>query len=157
MISPYWDKIQTIIIRFNQLDLPITKEDAMDVQHYQPADQPDTQKNFQYSQAVRAGNLLFVSGQPGWDADIKIPESYEDECRQVFENIRSVLAEAGCKLENIVDVVSLHAADAEFDVFWRIRNEYFSEPWPAWTMIANAGLGLPDMRLEVKVTAVIPA
>ncbi|MFC1823854.1 Rid family hydrolase [Thermodesulfobacteriota bacterium] len=129
----------------------------MDVQHYQPAGQPDTSKNFQYSQAVRAGNLLFVAGQPGWDANMKIPESYEDECRQVFENIRSVLAEAGCGLADIVEGMSLHAADADMGIFWRIRNEYLSEPWPAWTMIANAGLGLPGMHHEVKVTAAIPA
>jgi enamine deaminase RidA (YjgF/YER057c/UK114 family) len=108
----------------------------MDVEHYQPAGQPDTRKALQYSQAVRAGGIVFVSGQPGWDANMKIPESYEDECRQVFENIRSVLAEAGCGLADVVEGIS--------------------EPWPAWTMIANAGLGLPGMHVEVKVTAAVP-
>jgi enamine deaminase RidA (YjgF/YER057c/UK114 family) len=128
----------------------------MDVEHYQPAGQPDTRKALQYSQAVRAGGIVFVSGQPGWDANMKIPESYEDECRQVFENIRSVLAEAGCGLADVVEGTSLHAPDADFGVFWRVRNEYLSEPWPAWTMIANAGLGLPGMHVEVKVTAAVP-
>jgi 2-iminobutanoate/2-iminopropanoate deaminase len=127
----------------------------MHIQHYQPAGQPDTWSR-QFSQAVSAGGLVFVSGQPGWDTNMNIRESYEDECRQVFENIRSVLAEAGCELADIVEGTSLHTPDADIGTFWRIRNEYLSEPWPAWTMIANVGLGLPDMHLEVKVTAAVP-
>ena len=127
----------------------------MDVEHYRPAGQPDTWSR-QFSQAVRAGGLVFVSGQPGWDANMEIRDSYEDECRQVFENIGAVLAEAGCELADIVEGTSLHTPGADIATFWQIRNEYLSEPWPAWTMIANIGLGLANMRLEVKVTAAVP-
>jgi enamine deaminase RidA (YjgF/YER057c/UK114 family) len=128
----------------------------MKVERYQPEGLLDTAARMQYAQAVRAGNLLFVSGQAGWDANMGIPADYEEECRAVFENIKAVLAAAGCDFSNVVEAVSLHTPETDIGTFWRVRNEYFNEPWPAWTLIGDIGLALPAMHVEVKVTAAIP-
>jgi enamine deaminase RidA (YjgF/YER057c/UK114 family) len=129
----------------------------MKVERLQPAGVLDTLTRLQYAQAVRAGQLLFVSGQAGWDSEMQVPDSYEAECQLVFTNLRTVLAEAGCSFADVVDAVSLHTPGSDIASFWRIRNEHFAEPWPAWTLIGDAGLALPTMHVEVKVTAVIPS
>ena len=59
-------------------------------------------------------------------------------------------------LADVVDAVSLHTPGTDTGTFWKVRNEYFKEPWPAWTLIGDIGLALPAMHVEVKVTAVIP-
>jgi enamine deaminase RidA (YjgF/YER057c/UK114 family) len=128
----------------------------MDVERYQPEGLLDTATRLQYAQAVRAGNLLFVSGQAGWDANMAVPPDYEDECRAVFENLKAVLTSAGCGFADVVEAVSLHTPGADIGTFWKVRNEYLKEPWPAWTMIGDIGLALPALHVEVKVTAVIP-
>ena len=128
----------------------------MTVERLQPKGLPDSEKIYQYAQAVRAGNLLFVSGQTGWNAEMKTPESYEDEIRQLFENLKLVLAEAGCGFEDVVDVTSYHTPGADIGSFWRVRNEYFTAPYPAWTLIQDIALVSPDLHAEVKVNAVIP-
>jgi enamine deaminase RidA (YjgF/YER057c/UK114 family) len=128
----------------------------MDVERYQPEGALDTVARLQYAQAVRAGNLLFVSGQAGWDANMGVPSDYEEECRVVFENLKLVLASAGCSLADVIEAVSLHTPGTDIGTFWRVRNEYLKEPWPAWTMIGDIGLALPTMHVEVKVTAAIP-
>ncbi len=126
-------------------------------EHYRPAGTLDTVATFQYSQAVRAGGLLFVAGQPGWNERLEVPEDYQAECRAAFENLRVVLAAAGCGFDDIVDATSLHAPGTDLAVFWGVRNDYLAPPWPAWTTIGDIGLALPGMRVEIKVTAVVPS
>lgn len=127
----------------------------MDVVRIQPPGVFDSSKLLQYSQAVRAGRIVFLSGQPGWNAKMEVPADFEDECRAAFENLRAVLAAAGCSFADVVDVTSLHAG-GDLATFWKIRNEHFAEPWPAWTVIDGIRLALPAMRVEIKATAVVP-
>jgi enamine deaminase RidA (YjgF/YER057c/UK114 family) len=129
----------------------------MDVERLRPKNVIDTVGTMQYAQAVRAGNLLFVSGQTGWGADMSVPSDYEEECRAAFRNLEAVLAEAGCGFADVVDVTSFHTPDTDTATFWRVRNEFFADPWPAWTLIRDIGLALPTLHVEIKVTAVIPS
>jgi enamine deaminase RidA (YjgF/YER057c/UK114 family) len=128
----------------------------MDVAHIRPSGTLDSAKALQYSQAVRAGKIVFLSGQAGWNEKMEVPASFEDECRAAFENLRIVLAAAGCRFADVVEVTSLHTAGTDINVFWKIRNEYFAEPWPAWTLINGIQLALPAMHVEIKATAVVP-
>lgn len=128
----------------------------MHVERIRPAGVLDSEARMQYAQAVRAGDLLFVSGQAGWDERLGVPASFEDECRAVFRNLRAVLAAAGCGFADVVEATSLHTAGADLGTFWRVRNEHFAAPWPAWTVIGGIALALPTMHVEVKVTAVVP-
>jgi enamine deaminase RidA (YjgF/YER057c/UK114 family) len=130
---------------------------AMRIEHLRPSGTLDTVTTFQYSQAVRVGDLLLVAGQAGWNERLEIPADYADECRAVFDNLATVLRAAGCDFGDVVDAVSLHAAGTDLAAFWAVRNEYIRAPWPAWTTIGDIALAFPTMHVEIKVTAVVPS
>jgi len=125
-----------------------------DIEHIRPAQGLDTFKKLQYSQAVRVGDLVFVSGQAAWDENFGVPEDFEAECRSAFENLKMVLETAGCTLADVVEATSLHAPGTDLMAFWKVRNEFMAAPWPAWTTIGGVTLAFPNMRVEVKATAV---
>lgn len=85
-----------------------------------------------YSQALRQGNLLVTSGYLGTapDGSGLVSGGFEAEARQALDNIKAVLAEAGCSLAAVIRVnVSLTDISrfAEMDAICR---EYFSAPYP---------------------------
>jgi enamine deaminase RidA (YjgF/YER057c/UK114 family) len=110
-----------------------------------------------YSAAVRAGDLVFVSGQVGSREDGTPVPDYEDQVRQAFANLRAVLAAAGGTLDNIVDVTTFHThPSSQFDRFLTIKDENFpASPFPAWTAMGVDWLAGFDF--EIKVVAHIPA
>jgi enamine deaminase RidA (YjgF/YER057c/UK114 family) len=125
----------------------------MRIDHLRPEGTLDTVTTFQYSQAVRVGDLVFVSGQAGWNERLEVPNDYSAECRAAFENLGIVLRAAGCDFAHIVEATSLHTTGTDLAAFWAVRNEFIRPPWPAWTTIGDIGLAFPTMRVEIKVTA----
>ena len=81
-----------------------------------------------YSPGVRAGDMLYVSGQPGIDPDSGRPAgpSLRDQARQALRNVESVLRAGGSRPELVVDVTVLVADISEFGVV----NELFAEMFP---------------------------
>jgi len=61
-----------------------------------------------YSQAVKIGDRVEISGQGGWNDNLEIPEAIEDEIEQAFENVERTLATAGASWKNVVHVNSYH-------------------------------------------------
>jgi len=59
-----------------------------------------------YSQAVKAGNLMFISGQIPLDPETGdlVSQSIEDQAKQVLENVKSICEAAGCSLDDIVKI-----------------------------------------------------
>ncbi|PSB06877.1 hypothetical protein C7B76_28940, partial [filamentous cyanobacterium CCP2] len=55
-----------------------------------------------YSQAVKSGDRIEISGQGGWDDNLQIPESLEDEIAQAFRNVERTLAIAGASWEHVI-------------------------------------------------------
>lgn len=104
-----------------------------------------------YSAAVRSGDLLFVAGQVGSRDDGTPEPDYEDQVRLAFANLRSVLAAAGCTLDDILDVTTFHTDPAsQFDRFLAIKDEHFpAEPYPAWTAIGVNWLAGFDFEIKV--------
>ena len=127
-----------------------------------------------YPHAKRVGNLLFLSGVgprkrgskeiPGVLVDAAgIVASYdiEAQCRSCFENVRTVLEDAGSKWENIVDVlVFLTDMKRDFATYNRLYAEYFAgppgsgKPNPTRTTIEINALPTP-IAIELKVIATI--
>lgn len=108
-----------------------------------------------YSPALKIGNLVFVSGQtpekPGTD---KLVEGYiAIQTRQVFENIKNILAAAGCSMDNIVKVNTYLLNINDFDQYNEVYQEYFSRPYPARTTVQCIIPG--GALLEVDVTAIL--
>lgn len=100
-----------------------------------------------YSQGVRAGDFLFLSGQGPFDASgVLVNDSFESEVKQVFANLAAVAAESGKTLADAVRVgVYLHDL-ATFDEMDAIYADSFPEPRPARTTIETP---LPGFGIEV--------
>jgi reactive intermediate/imine deaminase len=109
-----------------------------------------------FSEAIRLGNLVFVSGNVGFDKSGKIvPGGVGPETRQTFANIAAVLKQAGCTLDDIVKVSVVLADPADFDGYNAVYRTLFIHEPPARVTIA--GTLTIDARLEVDVIAGVGA
>ena len=109
-----------------------------------------------YSPAVRAGDLLFVSGQVGARAD-GVPEpDLEAQVRRAFDNLNAILAAAGCSFDDVQDVTMfLVDPDAIFDTVVKVMGEYWGEA-PHPTLTAVGVTWLYGFQFEIKVIARLP-
>jgi len=93
-----------------------------------------------YSQAVRAGNMLSLSGQPGLEQSSgKLLEGFEAQTHQVFRNLRAACQSAGSELKDIVRLGVLLTDMTHFARFNQFIGEYFAEPYPARTAVQVLG------------------
>jgi 2-iminobutanoate/2-iminopropanoate deaminase len=89
-----------------------------------------------YSQAIRAGDLVFVSGQVPVDVRTgKLAEGIAGQTRQVIENLRTVLAEAGASLDRVVKVTIFLARWEDFPVMNEVYAGYFRATPPARAVV----------------------
>jgi reactive intermediate/imine deaminase len=108
-----------------------------------------------YSQAVRSGNTLFLSGQTPIDpATGKLVEGdIAAQARQVFENLGAVLAAADASFDDVVRV-GIYLTDlANFAAVNEVMKQYFREPYPARSTIGVAALPL-GADVEIDLVAV---
>lgn len=107
-----------------------------------------------YSQAMRAGDMLFVSGQiPFVPATMKlVSEDIKEQTRQSLENVKAILEEAGASFNDVVKAGVFIKDMNEFAAINEVYSEYFSENKPARACVEVARLPL-DVRVEIEVTA----
>jgi enamine deaminase RidA (YjgF/YER057c/UK114 family) len=113
---------------------------------------------YHYSQAVKIGNRLETSGQGGWNDRWEFPESLTDEIAQAFRNVGRTLATAGAGWEHVIQVNSYHLgfpAEVNQTMTEQFRH-YMPYHAPIWTALGVAALGDPKMRIEIRVTAILP-
>jgi reactive intermediate/imine deaminase len=110
-----------------------------------------------YSQAIRAGDTLYMSGQIPLDPKSMqiVDGGIEPQAHQVFRNLRAVAAAAGATLNDIVKVTILMADIAEFAKVNEIMATYFDAPYPARATYQVAALPR-GARIEVEATLVLP-
>jgi 2-iminobutanoate/2-iminopropanoate deaminase len=108
-----------------------------------------------FSPAVVVGNLVFVSGQASVDeTGAIVTDTFEGEFRRSIENVRRVLAAAGCDLSHVVQTRNYVRDNDDLPLYNRLYAETFAKPYPARTTIVNC-LG-PQLRYEIEVVAVRP-
>ena len=107
-----------------------------------------------YSQAIEAGNMIYLSGQIPLDPKtMELVEGEENQIRQVFSNITAICEEAECTLNDIVKLnVSLQDLSM-FSLVNKVMSELFSEPYPARAALQVARLPL-DSLIEVEAIIV---
>lgn len=95
-----------------------------------------------YSQAVRAGNTVYLSGQIPLDpASMQIVEGgFAEQTHQVFRNLQAVCEAAGGSLNDIVKLNAFLTDLSNFAVFNEIMGQYFAQPYPARAAIGVASL-----------------
>ena len=109
-----------------------------------------------YSQAVKAGNLMFISGQIPLDpktGDL-VSESIDEQAKQVLNNIKSICEAAGQSIDDIVKI-SIFLTDLEnFAIVNEVMKEYFAEPYPARATVEVSGLPL-GVNIEIEAIVLI--
>ena len=94
-----------------------------------------------YSQAVRAGDFVFLSGQLGIDpAQGCLLDGFEAQTHQVFRNLRAISRAAGGDLSDIVRLGAFLTDLSNFARFNEIMREYFTEPYPARAAVQVSAL-----------------
>ncbi|MDF1760972.1 MAG: RidA family protein [Coxiellaceae bacterium] len=110
-----------------------------------------------YSQAVKAGNTVYLSGQVPLDpATMKVIDGdFKAQTRQVFDNLKAVTEAAGGSLADIVKLNVFIVDMAVFPQVSEVMGDYFEEPYPARACVAVAALplGVPVEMEAVMVLA----
>ena len=109
-----------------------------------------------YNQAIKAGNMLFVSGQIALDpvtGELLI-NNIEQETNQVMNNITAILTEAGAGFEHIVKTTIFLSDMSLFAQVNEIYGKYFSGDFPARETVAVKGLP-KNVHVEISVTAIL--
>lgn len=113
-------------------------------------------QQWQFNQAVRSGNLMFLSGQAGFKPDGRLAgDDIETQTRQAFENLKEVLAVGGLTLDDVIHLRTLHTDTADLEKFAAIKAEYITRDFPAWTVLGVASLALPGMLIEIEAIATV--
>lgn len=109
-----------------------------------------------FSEAVRVGNSLYLSGQLGIvPGTLKlVPGGIQAEARQVMENIKTSLEAHGYQMRDIVKCTAMLADMGEWGAFNQVYKTFFSTHYPARSAFGTNGLGL-GARVEVECMAVL--
>ncbi len=110
-----------------------------------------------YSRAVRVGNLVFVSGTTGTDAngnivDIDDPEA---QTRQALRNIERALVREGATLKDVVRTRVFVKKIKDWEEIGKVHGEFFKDIRPASTLVQVGGFVDPRMLVEIEADAVV--
>ena len=115
-----------------------------------------TADQIKLSPGIISGNHVFLTGMTGSLPDGTMPETMEAQFHQAFEKIGAVLAQAGLGFDAIVEMTSYHVGLRDhFELFCKVRSDYVSDPFPAWTAVEVAGLRREGAVVEIRVIAAL--
>ncbi|MEU7040627.1 RidA family protein [Streptomyces varsoviensis] len=113
-----------------------------------------------FSQAVRVGDLIWVSGHVGIDPDTLRPAvGMAAQARFAFDGVRNVLKAAGAGLADTVELTTFHidlrGADGAADIaeFTQVKGECFPDRYPAWTAVGGTQSARPELLVEIRAVA----
>ena len=110
-----------------------------------------------YSQAIRAGHTVYLSGQLGLDPKTgNLVDGIEAQAHQVFKNLRAVAMAAGGGLDHMVKLTILMQNLGDFAKVNEIMSGYFKEPYPARATYQVAALPRAAL-IEIEGVLVLPA
>jgi 2-iminobutanoate/2-iminopropanoate deaminase len=115
----------------------------------------DAMKGLPFSEAVRVGSMLYLSGQLGIDQSRKlVPGGIGPETRQTLENIKAALERHGSSLEHVVKATVMLADMKEWPEMNKVYVTYFPKHLPARSAFGATGLAL-GARVEIECIALI--
>ena len=117
---------------------------------------PDPYVPFRLSQGFRIGDLVIVSGQAAIDehGGLVGVGDFDAQADQVFRNLQRVLEAGGSSLDRIVKVTIFLTDMANFPKIVELRGRWFTEPYPADTIVEVSALALPELEIEIEAIAV---
>ena len=114
-------------------------------------------EKFRISQAVQVGDTVHVSGQGPLDPQGNIVgnDDMSVQSQQVFANLRTVLAEAGATMDDVVKITGFITDTGRYAEYSAARAEAFPNNIPASSTVTVADLVLPGMLVEVEAIAIL--
>ena len=111
-------------------------------------------KDWHLSPGIDDGDYVFFSGITGTRPDLSISDDPETQFRETFEFLERNLFQAGLDFENVVEMTSYHVGlRKHLETFIKVKDEFISEPYPAWTAIGVVELITKGTLIEVRVIA----
>jgi 2-iminobutanoate/2-iminopropanoate deaminase len=109
-----------------------------------------------WSNAIRAGDTLYISGQVARPFDggtgIVGKDEYE-QTKQIFARIERIVKAAGGTMDNLVKMTIYVVDITKNTEVWRARREFFSGDFPASTLVEVRSLAKPDVLVEIETVA----
>lgn len=115
--------------------------------------------HFSHATIIEArGRLVFISGMVAKRADGSIAGigNVEEQTRQVCENLKAAVEEAGGGLDDICRVDVYVRNMEHFEAIHKVRRQYFTAPGPASTMVEVSKMTSPEYLIEISAIAVLP-
>jgi 2-iminobutanoate/2-iminopropanoate deaminase len=112
-----------------------------------------------YTDAVRVGDLVFVSGCVPVDSEGRLVGEGDvvAQARQTLENVGAVLAAAGCSFADVAKVTIFLTDIDDRARINPVRQEFFGSTRPASTLVEVSRLAIPGAKIEVEAVAVVPS
>jgi enamine deaminase RidA (YjgF/YER057c/UK114 family) len=111
--------------------------------------------NYHFSQATRVGDMIWVSGQVGIDANMRPAQGLTEQARLAFTNLKTVLEAAGATLDDVVELVTFHIDLRGGSVeFGAVKDEFFPDDYPSWSAVGVTQLAMPELLVEIRGVAV---
>lgn len=110
-----------------------------------------------YSHAAKAGNTLYIAGQVAKDLEGNLvgKGDFGTQARQVFTNLKSILDEAGGRIENIVKMTTFLTHFDYIETYRNVRDEFIQEPYPPNTLLIVDSLAMAEYMIEVEAIAIL--
>jgi enamine deaminase RidA (YjgF/YER057c/UK114 family) len=130
-----------------------------------PADE-NSYKTYHFSGVRRAGDFIFFSGYVAGSNEPIGPDQFEERLRKLFTALEAKLKESGASTADVVSIHSYHTfknpvflgtKEQHLEVFQRVRDGFFKEPYPTWTAIGIDQLYGAAALVEVELLAYAPA
>ena len=108
-----------------------------------------------YVDAVRFGDLLFISGCGPFDEGMRLVggDDAAAQCRQVLDNIKAILETVGLSFDDVLRVTVYLTDVHDRSAINPVRQEYFGSARPASTLIEVSALAIPGMKVEIEAVA----
>ena len=122
----------------------------------QPVIPPGVAPNPNLSPGVRVGDMLYVSGHVGVDANGNAAEGCEAQSRQVMANIRGVVEAAGGRMEDVAKITCFLTNMDDYAAYAKVRLETWPANPPASSTVGVSTLVRPELLVEVEAIVRLP-
>lgn len=114
---------------------------------------------YTFSPAVRAGNLLFISGTTATDdrGELVAPGDIVEQTRVILRKFQRLLEASGGSMEHIVETTEYITTTEQYRRTAEVRREFFRPPYPTATGVIVAGLLREGAVIEISAVAVLPS
>lgn len=149
--------MQVMIVMFVLLSAALAGETA--AQPLQRVNPPGLSTPQTYTHVVRAGNLVFIAGQVGSDAQGKVVgPGMREQLEQVLANMRTALASQKLDFSHVakINIFTTDVDEFRSPELAAIRAKYFGTSRPASTLVGVTRLASPELKVEIEATAVVP-